>query len=131
MFLPIKSDNGAVLPWEYMPAAAATYKAGQLLAVSGGQAAAIASALTTRPPYLCMADKTCAAGDLLPVTRISLDYIYETTLSAAATGAAVGSKLQVAAGGQQALYNSSTAGAFEVVSLDGLAAGDAVRGRWA
>ena len=32
MFLPVKSDNGAVLPWEYMPAEKGTYQAGQLLA---------------------------------------------------------------------------------------------------
>ena len=28
MFLPIKSDNGAVLPWEYLPAEAGAYVAG-------------------------------------------------------------------------------------------------------
>ena len=40
-FIPVKSDNGAVLPWEYMPAAAGTYQAGQLLSMSGGQLAAL------------------------------------------------------------------------------------------
>ncbi len=31
MFYPHKTDNGAVMPWEYMPANAGTYQAGQLL----------------------------------------------------------------------------------------------------
>ena len=128
MFTPHKSDNGAVLPWEYYDAAAGTYKAGQLVTVTGGKVAAISGALATTPPYLCMADKTCAEGELLPVTRISKDYIYETTLAAAAAEATVGTKLQVAAGGLQA--SGAAAGTFEVVSIEGTAAGSTVRGRW-
>ena len=31
MFQPWKSDNGAVLPWEYLPAEAGTYHVGQAL----------------------------------------------------------------------------------------------------
>jgi len=58
MFLPVKSDNGAVLPWEYMPAEKGTYQAGQRLAADAttGHLEAIAADLTTTPPYLCMAD---------------------------------------------------------------------------
>lgn len=133
MFLPIKSDNGAVLPWEYMPAEAGAYKAGQLLAVDAttGQVEAIAADLTTTPPYLCMADITVeTAGTPIPVTRVSRDYIYETTLAEAATGAVVGTKLQVEAGGLTASKPATGSGTFEVVALDGTAAGDAVRGRW-
>ena len=86
MFLPIKSDNGAVLPWEYMPAEAGTYVAGQLLAVDAttGYLEPIAADLVTTPPYLCMADiKVETAGTPIPVTRVSKDYIYETTLAEA------------------------------------------------
>ena len=128
MFNPVKSDNGAVLPWEYMPAAAGTYKAGQLLNVSGGKVAALSAASTTTPPYLCMADKTVAAGDPLPVTRISKDWIYETQLSAAAASAVPGTKLEVSTGGLEA--DATTAGTFELVSLEGTAKGDFVRGRF-
>ena len=130
MFLPIKSDNGAVLPWEYLAAEAGTYKAGQLLNVdaSTGHVEPISAELTTTPPYLCMADITVAdAGTPIPVTRISKDHIYETTLAAAASGTVTGSKLQVASGGLQV---TAGAGTFEVVSLDGTETGDAVRGRW-
>lgn len=133
MFLPIKSDNGAVLPWEYMPAEAGTYVAGQLLAVdtTTGHLEPIAADLVTTPPYLCMADiKVETAGTPIPVTRVSKDYIYETTLAEEAAGAVVGTKLQVEAGGLLASKPASGSGTFEVVSLDGTAAGDAVRGRW-
>lgn len=133
MFVPIKSDNGAVLPWEYMPAEKATYQAGQLLAVDAttGQVEAIAADLTTTPPYLCMADiEVETAGTPIPVTRVSRDYIYETTLSGAAAGAVAGTKLQVESGGLQASKPATGSGTFEVVSLDGTADGDAVRGRW-
>lgn len=127
-FIPVKSDNGAVLPWEYMPAAAGTYQAGQLLSMSGGQLAALAAASTTTPPYLCMADKEVEDGEPLPVTRISHDHIYETQLSAAAAAAQIGDKLQVTAGGLEA--DAGAAGTFELVSLEGTDKGAFVRGRW-
>ena len=69
-------------------------------------------------------------GHADPVTRVSRDYIYETTLAEAATGAVVGTKLQVEAGGLMASKPATGSGTFEVVALDGTAAGDAVRGRW-
>jgi len=128
MFIPMKSDTGAVLPWEYMSAAAGDYKAGQLLNVDGGKVVAVAAASTTTPPYLCMADKTAADGEPLPVTRISHDYIYETQLSAAAAAAEIGTKLQVSAGGLEA--DAAGTGTFEIVSMDGTEQGDFVRGRW-
>ena len=128
MYYIIKTDDGSVSPWEYLAAAVGEYVPGQLLAVSDGALAAIASATNTAPPYMCMAEKEITAEDpMLPVTRVRKDAIYETALAAAVANAAVGGKLQVAAGG---LYAASGAGAFEVVSLDGKAAGDAVRGRF-
>lgn len=128
MFLPHTSDHGAVLPWEYMPAAAGTYQAGQLLTVSGGQLTAISAASATTPGYLCMADITVEAGDNVPVTRIQDDQIYETTLSAAATAAVIGTKLRISAGGLQA--DAGATGTFEITYIDGTAAGDMVRGRF-
>lgn len=131
MFIPVKSDNGARIPWEYLPAAKGTYKAGQLLNVSGGQVAALTAASATTPPYLCMADREVEAGEPLPVTRISHDHIYETQLSAAAASTVVGDKLQVAAGGlEAAVPGSGSSGTFELVSMEGTAKGDFVRGRW-
>jgi len=97
--------------------------------MSGGNLAKVATASTATPPYVCMAEKEIGeAGDVLAVNRVSKDIIYETSLSAAAASAAPGGKLQVSAGGEQV---STGSGTFEVVSLDGTAAGSIVRGRFA
>ena len=128
MFVLYKSDNSSLQPWEYMEAAPDDYKAGQMLAATGGLLEALAADTLTTPPYICMADMTITDDELLPVIRVSHDYIYETELSAAAATAAPGGKLAVADGG---LFAKAGAGTFEIVSLDGTAAGDAVRGRFA
>jgi len=128
MFSVYKSDAGAVPPWEYMEAAAGTYKAGQLVTVTSGKIAALTAASTTTPPYLCMADAEVAAGELLPVVRTSKDHIYATTLGAAAASAVVGTKLQVAKDGLT--VNASAEGTFEVTYIEGTAAGNVVHGRW-
>lgn len=125
-FAPIKGDTGAVPPWEYLPAKAGTYQCGAMVGTSGGLAAALSGASSATPPYLCMAETTIAAdGEPLPVTRVSRDLIYETTLSAGGN-VQVGGKLGVAAGGLEA----GGSGTFEVVWVDGTAQGDPVRGRF-
>lgn len=128
MFLPYIRDHGAVQPWEYLPAAAGTYQVGQCLNISGGQLVAISAASTAKPAYICMSTGTVAAGDIVPVIRVTDGYIYETTLSAAAASATIGTKLQIAAGGLQA--NAAAAGAFEVVYIEDTAAQSIVRGRF-
>lgn len=128
MFSPHKSDTGAVLPWEYIPAAAGTYEAGHLLQVSGGKVAALSAASKTTPPYLCMGNVTVEDGDTIPVSRVTRDMIYETQLSAAAAAATVGTMLEVTAGGKE--VDAAAAGTFEVVAIDGTAIGDTVYGRF-
>ena len=128
MFSPHKTDTGAVLPWEYMPAAAGTYQAGQLLNAKNGSLTPISAASTTTPGYLCMANITVTAGQLVPVTRIQHTAIYETQLSAEAADAAEGTKLQVSAGGLQ--VDAAAAGSFEVTYIEDTAAGSMVRGRF-
>lgn len=128
MFSPHKTDNGAVLPWEYMPAAAGTYQAGQLLNAKNGKLTPVSAASTTTPGYLCMANITVTDGDTVPVTRIQHTAIYETQLSAEAADAAAGTKLQVSAGGLQ--VDAAAAGSFEVTYIEGTAAGSMVRGRF-
>ena len=128
MFLPHMSDNGALQPWEYLEAAAGTYKVGQLLNVSNGKLAAISEACTTTPPYLCMSNITVADGELVPVQRVSKNYIYETQLSAAAASAKVGTKLQVSAGGL--LADGAAAGTFEISFLEATTEGAKVHGRF-
>lgn len=128
MFTIHKTDTGAVVPWEYLPAAAGEYKAGQLLEVDNGSLAAISAASTKVPGYLCMGDVAAAAGDLVPVTRVQKDAIYETTLSAQTAGAKVGAKLQISAGGLQ--VDGGAAGAFEVVDTQGTEMDAIVHGRF-
>lgn len=128
MFSPHKTDTGAVLPWEYMPAAAGTYQAGQLLNAKNGSLTPVSAASPTTPGYLCMANITVTAGQLVPVTRIQHTAIYETQLSAEAEDAAEGTKLQVSAGGLQ--VDAAAAGSFEVTYIEDTAAGSMVRGRF-
>lgn len=127
-FLPHSIDTGGLQPWEYLPATAGTYQVGQLLNASAGKLTAVSAASATTPGYVCMASKTVASGELVPVIRIKDDAIYETTLSAAAESAAEGSKLRVSAGGLQ--VDAGAAGSFEVVYIEGTAAGSLVRGRF-
>ena len=112
-----------------MEAAAGTYHPGQLVTVKSGKISPITAASTTTPPYICMAEAVLTEAGTLPVVRTSKDYIYKTTLSAAANSATVGTKLQVAADGQQ--VNGAAEGTFEVVEIEGTAAGSVVYGRWA
>lgn len=128
MFFPHKSDTGAVLPWEYMPAAEGTYQSGQLLNAKDGTLNPISAASTTTPGYLCMANVTVTAGQGVPVTRVKNDVIYETQLSAEAADAAAGVKLQVSAGGLQ--VDAGAAGTFEVCDIEDTAAGSVVHGRF-
>lgn len=129
MFTPHKRDTAGALPWEYLGAAAGTYKAGQMLNLKNGQLTAVSAASTTTPPYLCMADITVEAGGTVPCVRVKNDTIFETQLSAEAADAAVGAKLQVAAGGLQ--VNAAAAGTFELCYIEATAAGSTVRGRFA
>ena len=127
MFYP-KNMRGALQGWEQLPAAAGTYKAGQLLNASGGKLVPISAASKTTPGYLCMADMTVADGETLPVQRVTKDTIFVTQLSAEAADAAIGSLLEVSAGGLQA--DGTAAGTFEVVYIEGTAAGSEVHGRF-
>ena len=77
MFIPIKSTDGAMTPFEYIEAAAGTYQVGQLLNVTDGKLAAIAADQATTPPYVCMQSGTVAAGELLAVTRVQGKYTCE------------------------------------------------------
>lgn len=127
MFYP-KNMTGAQIGWEYLSAAAGTYKAGQLLNATGGKLVPVSAASTTTPGYLCMADVTVQEGQTLPVQRIQKGDLYVTQLSAEAAGAAMGSKLQVSAGGLQ--VDAAATGTFEVTYIEGTAAGCEVCGRF-
>ena len=127
MFLPHQSDNG-LQPHEYYPAAAGNYEIGQALNISDGKLTAVSAASTTTPEYLSMARATVVDGEVLPVLRVSKTMVFETTLSAAAADAKIGSKLQVSADGLQ--VDAGAAGSFELLQIEGTDAGSVVRGRF-
>ncbi len=127
MFRPYSHDNG-LQPWEYLEAAAGTYKSGQALQVTNGHLAPVTEALQTTPAYICMADVTVDAGKELPVIRVTDKVVFETALSAAAAGAKVGSLLEVSAGGLA--VDATAAGTFDVNYIEGTEAGSVVRGRF-
>lgn len=127
MFRPYSHDNG-LQPWEYLAAAAGTYKSGQALQVVNGQLAPVSEALKTTPAYICMADVTVEDGKELPVIRVTDKVVFETALCAAAAGAKVGSLLEVSAGGLA--VDATAAGTFDVNYIEGTEAGSVVRGRF-
>lgn len=127
MFYP-KKMSGNLRSWEEFPAKAGSYMAGQLLTIADGLLAPLDGASTTTPPYLCQTDRTVTEGETIPVVRVSYDTIYETSLSADAADAKIGTMLQVSAGGKQA--DAGAEGSFEVVYIEDTAAGSVVQGRF-
>lgn len=127
MFYP-KKIRGNLRSWEYLPAAAGSYKAGQLLKISDGLLAPLDAASTSTPPYLCQTDRVVAEGETIPVVRVSLDAVYETSLSADAADAKIGTMLQVSVGGEQA--DAGAEGSFEVTYIEDTTAGAVVQGRF-
>lgn len=128
MFYPHSNSTGRVTPWEYLPAKEGTYQAGQLVNAASGKITPLSAASKTTPGYLCMANVTLSEGDVLPVTRVQKDEIYETRLSTEAASTAIGSMLEVSAGGLQ--VDGAAAGTFEVVYIEDTSAGSVVRGRF-
>lgn len=126
MFTVHKHDSVGITPWEYLPAAAGEYKVGQALNVADGQLAAT-GAIATTPAYICMAEKTVKAGEILPVIRVRHDLVFESQLSAEKTDLAIGDKLSIAA---DSLTAAAEAGTFEVVGFEDTGKGAKVYGRF-
>lgn len=128
MFFPHKSDVGFTQPWEYLPAAAGTYKPGQLLMLKEGQLKVLDSACSDVPPYICQCSRTVAEGEIIPVIRTSDDVIYESRLGKDAPSAKIGTMLQVSKGGEA--VDADAAGSFEVTFIEDTTVGSVVCGRF-
>lgn len=130
MFLIHTLADGRATAVEYLPAGAITPKVGMALYQNGGNLA-VASG-TTKPTYICMAERETAltAGEVIPVTRILPDVVYETTLSAAGTSLKLGDKVTIATGGEQ-VTATTTDGVAEIVEIVDTAVGGKVRVRFA
>lgn len=132
MFLPHKNAAGNVIPWEYLPAAEITPKAGMAMIQRNGNLTAAVGA--DKPAYICMAERESAveAGEIIPVIRVDESTIYETTNSAAFTSVKLGDKVKLHA--SDGLQVTATAGGpAEVVWFDDKAkagAGGVVRVRF-
>lgn len=122
------TDDGRVPGIEYLPCGAIAPKVGMALVQADGNLAVATG--ESMPTYISMCERetACIAGDLIPVVRVLPDVIYEATFSEAADGVVLGDKLTIHTDGLQ--VTSSAGGAAEVVSIDGTAAGDAVRVRF-
>lgn len=101
-----------------------TPKIGMALAFNAsGQLAASAT-----PKYICLrAGAAVAAGTVIPVLRIERGMKFEACLDAA-TAFKPGQVAQITADGLLVDADGSTSGVFQIVELEGTAAGSHVRG---
>lgn len=133
-FLIHSTDDGRVLPWEYLPAGAiastayVTTKVGMALTKTDGNL--VLASGTTKPTYISMREHTAlTADDLIPVVRVQPDVIFETELSAAGTSLKVGNKVTIATDGLRVTATTSD-GIAEIVEILGTEIGDKVRVRF-
>jgi len=129
MFLIHSIDDGRNAPLEQLPAGAITPKVGLALTQTDGLLA-VASG-TTKPSYICMAQRAAAvaSGTVIPVIRVGSDMIFETVFSASASSIKLGNKVTIAGDGLRVTATTSS-GVAEVVGMDGTASGSTVRVRF-
>lgn len=90
--------DASLPPLELVPCAASTaYKIGMGLVISGDSAAKVGAQEV--PEYICMSNKTGAAGEFIQAIRVSKDDTYVAALSAAGTDLKVGDKVTIDADG--------------------------------
>lgn len=75
MFFPIRSNNGAVMPFEQMPAAAGTYASGMVLGLLDDMLHK-ADGAEVSPVYLCVTSAQVTKGGMLTVAPISREITY-------------------------------------------------------
>lgn len=119
-------------PWEWLPTNAATYVVGDAATYVSGYLTTVASGVGQDTDegyhYICMADKVVAAdGDLAPWVRAANpNVIWETALSA--DDADIGDGLLYCIYTDGRLHDGTTTkGCMQMVSHDGVTAGDKCR----
>ena len=127
-------EDGAVRPWQYLPADDATYVVGQALVMdaTNGYLVPVSSGVGQDTDegahYVCMSNTTIAtAGDLLPVVRSDDQMKWSIPLQAQNTSIKVGAAYTLHTDGLS-LTSTTTKGVFTVTAYDGTAAGDLVYG---
>lgn len=99
-----------------VPGMALVYSAGKLVAAAG----------TNTPEYVSLGHGE--NGQEVAVKRVLEDEIYETTLSVAGTALKLGDKVTLHASNGKEVTATTTDGVFEIIEMDGTAAGSKVRG---
>ena len=122
-FMIHSTDDHRVPHLEYHSCGAIQPKIGLALVMTGGNLA-IATG-TAKPTYLSHREDAAAraAGDIIPVTRVQPDTVYETTFAVAAADVKVGNKVTIHTDGMQ-VTATTTNGVAEIVAMEGTAAGD-------
>lgn len=127
MFYPYTRDTGALQPWEEMPAAAGTYKAGQALSMANGAVTTL-SGPVNKADYISMFSGTAQEGQMIPVIRATERIIFKTELAVDEAALTVGTKMTVNANRESVMAAEN--GGFEVTAFDGNTAGSVVYGRF-
>jgi hypothetical protein len=80
---------------------------------------------TTAPTYISATQRSaaCADGEIIPVTRVGSDIIYEVDNRVSMSSVKAGSKVTLHTDALT-LTTTTTGGVAEIVSMDGTAAGD-------
>jgi len=132
--MPHAYEDGAVRPWQYLPADDATYVVGQALVMdaTNGYLVPVSSGVGQDTDegvhYVSMSNATVAtAGDLLPVVRSDDQMKWAIPLQAQNTSIKVGAAYTLHTDGLQ-LTSTTTKGCFTVTAYDGTSAGDLVYG---
>ena len=128
-FMIYSTDDGRTPATEYLPAGVITPKAGMALKQTGGL---LVSAVGTEAPgyiSVCEREAACAAGENIPVVRVSGDIIIETSFSADAGAVKLGDKVTVSADGL-GVTATTAGGVAEVVYMDGAENGSMCRVRF-
>lgn len=121
-FIQFNLQNGHI-PFEYRKAGALTLEIGTALTETDGLLA-IATG-TTAPTYISQYAGETKSGDLIPVTRVRKEQIYETELSVAGADIEAGAKYTIDATGGK-ITATETGGVAELVDFDGTTAGSRV-----
>lgn len=116
-------------PIEYLPAEAITPKIGLCLALDGTNSGQLEVSVT--PQFICLCEKAAAvaAGELIPVLRITPDMVFAVTLDGS-TSLKAGAIAAVKSDGMQIDADGTTSRCFLLEHLTGTASGDLVYGRF-
>jgi hypothetical protein len=121
--------DGHIPSWQYLPAAAGTYSAGQATVFSGGKLVPVSSGVGEDTDegrhYICMADTVIAEGGELPVVGAEEMILWEAPLAADAASLAAGQAYTISADGMK-MTATATKGCCTVLRVSGKQAGDPV-----